>query len=269
MRYCDYHLHTEFSFDSHEKMENVCEAAIEQGIQEIAFTDHYEFAATDTNGYPDLDRRINQIRECQDRYGDRLVIRNGIESGQPQMDPGGEKELFSKYSFDFVIGSVHIAANQGRSSSYDFEHLPQDGYFDVYFEEAKKMAAQCDYDVMGHVTFPFRYVPVELLKKKPIVSYKEQFMELFQIIISRDKGIEVNTSGLRMPLEATMPPLELLQWYRDCGGRIVTVGSDGHSVRSAFSGIEKGFEVLKAAGFREFATYENRKIMMHSLSDGL
>ena len=131
------------------------------------------------------------------------------------------------------------------------------------------MAAQCDYDVMGHVTFPFRYVPVEVLMKKPIVSYKEQFMDLFQIIISRDKGIEVNTSGLRMPLQATMPPLELLRWYKECGGRIVTVGSDGHSVRSAFSGVEKGFEVLKEAGFREFATYQNRQIIMHSLTEEL
>ena len=245
MKYCDYHLHTEFSFDSCEKMENVCEAAIKQGIQEIAFTDHYEFAATDTGGYPNLEQRINKIEECQELYRNQLIIRNGIESGQPQMDMNGEKELFKKYAFDFVIGSVHIAGNQGRSSSYDFVHLPQDGYFDTYFEEAKKMATQCDYDVMGHVTFPFRYVPVEILKKKPIISYKEQFMELFQIIVSRDKGIEVNTSGLRMPLEATMPSFELLKWYKECGGKIITIGSDGHSARSAFSGIEKGFEVIR------------------------
>ena len=32
---CDYHLHSEFSFDSSEKIENICRKAIEEEISEI------------------------------------------------------------------------------------------------------------------------------------------------------------------------------------------------------------------------------------------
>ncbi|MGL4980433.1 MAG: PHP domain-containing protein, partial [Fusobacteriaceae bacterium] len=38
----DYHLHTDFSADSKESLNNVIERGIELGLQEIAITDHYD-----------------------------------------------------------------------------------------------------------------------------------------------------------------------------------------------------------------------------------
>ena len=52
--------------------------------------------------------------------------------------------------------------------------------------------------------------------------------------------------------------LELLRLYRELGGEIVTVGSDGHSCRSAFSGLETGYQVLRDAGFSYAASFEKR-----------
>ena len=39
----DYHLHTEFSDDSSEPMENQVKRAIELGLDEICFTDHVDY----------------------------------------------------------------------------------------------------------------------------------------------------------------------------------------------------------------------------------
>ena len=39
----DYHMHSEISPDAHFSMEAMCESALENGMREIAFTDHYEF----------------------------------------------------------------------------------------------------------------------------------------------------------------------------------------------------------------------------------
>ena len=39
----DYHLHTEFSDDSREPMENQVKRAIELGFEEICFTDHVDY----------------------------------------------------------------------------------------------------------------------------------------------------------------------------------------------------------------------------------
>ena len=265
MIYRDYHLHTGLSFDSREQMENVCEAAVDQGIEEIAFTEHVEFAAEDVAEWPDFKAREEKLRYCREKYGSRLIIRSGVESGQPYKDPIAEKSLFQQNQFDFVIGSVHMVADTGRPSKYAFDENNYLNYFKLYFRESMELAQNCEYDVMGHVTFPFRYVPQYLLEKYPIQSFRKEYQELFEIIIRRDKGIEINTSGLRTPLKETMPSIQIVRWFRDCGGKIVTVGSDGHSARNAFSGIEEGYQVLKEAGYREVAVFQNRQVALMKL----
>ena len=37
---CDYHIHSEYSDDSHYPMDEVVKKAIELGLEEICFTDH-------------------------------------------------------------------------------------------------------------------------------------------------------------------------------------------------------------------------------------
>ena len=258
MRYCDYHLHTGYSFDSKESIENICKKAVEYGIKEICLTDHVEFAAEDARDWPDFAKRDQEIKKCKEKYGDEIIILSGIESGQPQKRPAKEQELFSKQQFDFVIGSIHIVGNSGRPSAYLFNEDNYQNYFMDYFKESKELAEKCNYDVMGHVTFPFRYVPENLLETHPIESFKKEYFELFDLIIARDKGIEINTSGLRTSLKETMPNLQIVKWFKERGGRIVTIGSDGHSARSAFSGLEEGYQVLREAGFCEAARYQQR-----------
>ena len=48
----DYHIHSEFSDDSSEKMSNIVEEAIKKGGKKLCFTDHMEF------NYPDADLSI-------------------------------------------------------------------------------------------------------------------------------------------------------------------------------------------------------------------
>ena len=41
--YADYHIHSEFSDDSREPMENQVRRAIELGLEEICFTEHVDY----------------------------------------------------------------------------------------------------------------------------------------------------------------------------------------------------------------------------------
>lgn len=260
MRYRDYHLHSEFSFDSTEQIENICKKAIEENISEIVLTDHMEFQTENIDKWPDFELRDQALERCRKLYGKFLSIRSGVEVGQPQRDLTKEKRALEKHNFDFVIASIHKVGNIGTLSSISFTEENYTEYIRKYLEESKEMARQCDYDVIGHVTFPFRYVPESLLKKYPIESFKDEYLELFTLIAERGKGIEVNTSGLRTCLHATMPSVQLVRWFKECGGKNITVGSDGHSIRSAFSGLETGYQVLIRAGFQCVAVYREREI---------
>ena len=47
----DSHIHSCFSTDSNEKLENIIERAIELGLDEIAVTDHMDYADREEDDY--------------------------------------------------------------------------------------------------------------------------------------------------------------------------------------------------------------------------
>lgn len=261
MGYRDYHLHTKFSFDSREEPENTCRKAVELGLEEICFTEHFEFGADDAP-WTDIGRWNEEIDRCRELFAGKLIILQGIEAGQPQKEADRAKKLMDSLSYrlDFVIGSIHICGNNGRPSKFGFTKESYKEYFKNYFEDAKELAVTGDFDVMAHLTFPFRYVSEDILREYPIYGFESDFREIFDILISRGKGIEINTSGLRTGLASTMPDEQIVSWYRQQGGQILTIGSDGHSAKSAGSGIVDGYKVAENAGFTGTTAFRGRNL---------
>ena len=112
---------------------------------------------------------------------------------------------------------------------------------------------------MGHLTYPLRYIegdhgiPVDLSK------HQEAIDGIFRALIDSGKALEVNTSGLRQKIGRALPDLPLVRRYRELGGELVTLGSDAHCVEDLGKGIEAGMDLLREAGFRHFAVYEQHK----------
>ena len=229
---CDYHLHSEYSFDSSEKIENICEKAVQTGINEIALTDHAEFPLRETAPWPDFTEREAVITACREKYGAILTIRSGIETGQPWRAPEFEKKLM-KTNPDFVIASVHELDGYPDPHTFVFTRENIKDFISAYLAQMTKLASVCDYDVIGHVTYLFRFVPELLTAEFPPESFRDGYETLFKAVIARGKGL--------------------------------TVGSDGHSCRSAFSGLETGYEVLREAGFSHAASFINRTPSFYKL----
>ena len=262
---CDYHLHSEYSFDSSEKIENICEKAVQTGINEIALTDHAEFPLRETAPWPDFTEREAVITACREKYGAILTIRSGIETGQPWRDAELEKKLMEAKP-DFVIASVHELDGYSDPHTFPFSRENTEEFICTYLAQMTRMASTCDYDVIGHVTYLFRFIPEQITAELAPEYFTDLYEELFKAVIARGKGIEVNCSGLRMPsIGKTMPSAALLKMFRELGGEIVTVGSDGHSCRSAFSGLEAGYEVLREAGFFYASAFQNRNPSFYKL----
>ena len=60
----------------------------------------------------------------------------------------------------------------------------------------------------------------------------------------------------------TLPDLPLVKRYKELGGKLITIGTDAHSADMVGKGIEQGIEVAKAAGFTQYAIYENHQPIM-------
>ena len=114
-----------------------------------------------------------------------------------------------------------------------------------------------DFDVLGHLDIVQRYA-FEAGGVYNFEDYKDYIYDILKIIISRGKGIEVNTSGLSNNL--LFPKLEILHMYKDLKGEILTVGSDAHTSNRVGEKISYAYDMLKDIGFNYVFTYDNRKM---------
>lgn len=255
----DYHMHSKYSFDGHEEIKDICEMAISRGMQEIAITDHCDIYTDKPYTYIlDCPQLYKELRETAKRYEGKLCVRIGVELGQPQVNPEAARQFLKDYPLDFVIGSVHNMENDIDVADYDFDKVDCVEVYSRYLDWLKRLAAEYDYDILGHVTYPLRYM-AKAGYRIDIRPFEERIREIYKIVIQRNKGIELNTSGLYQSIQETMPSPEMVKWYRECGGEIITVGSDAHYLKHVGLPIMQGIEIVKQAGFSYITTFEDRK----------
>lgn len=256
----DYHLHTQRSPDGFESIDAMCERAIALGLSEIAITDHVDFVTHSVYTVEfDAARAHADITRAQQQYEGRLRILRGAEIGQPQANPKEYRRYMDEYSHDFIIGSIHNLKHDADIYYFDYGALDCNQVYEQYIQEMLELARDYDFDVMGHLTYPLRYMH-QYGKTVELSRWEGEFRQLFRLLIQSGRGIEVNTSGLRQEIGQTLPPLSLLKLYRECDGEIITIGSDAHKAKDLGYGIQQGRELLKEAGFTHFSVFEQRKV---------
>ena len=253
-RLADYHLHTEASPDSNEKILNICASALKVGLSEIAITDHYDCGYKEcrnviTASYPSIEYALME-------FGPEIKIKRGIEIGQATQSPEDEKFVLDKFHFDFILGSIHNI--RGHIDFYFMKNEPDpESLIKLYFDELIEMCENCTFDVLAHLTYPLRYAA--FLNKIDLTLYDKQIVRIFRLLAESGRGLEINTGGLRNPnFNSLSPTEELLRLYKSLGGEIITFGSDAHKATDVASGFDKAITAAKNAGFTRYAVYTNR-----------
>lgn len=257
----DYHVHSGCSPDATGvSMEKMCESAVEQGIGQIVFTDHFEFYTDGFQGYPFnetyLQRYFNELSECRKKFGSRLTVLSGMEFGQIHLQPLAMEWYRSHLPFDYLIGSLHKLDNTDLK---DMDYRSDlGGTLNRYFNSLYDMVSAGGYDCVGHIDLIRRYAA-----KQGIQISSEycagRFDRILKKIIQLGKGIEINTSGLRQEAHDTFPSPEILKRYHELGGTIVTVGSDAHRPQDVGAGFDRAAEILAEAGFNSICEFRNHK----------
>ena len=120
-----------------------------------------------------------------------------------------------------------------------------------------------DFDVMGHLTYisKTRYNPT----KRPIRfgEYREIIDEILKTLVRKDKGMEINTSGVDI-CGVFLPQIEFLRRFRELGGKIVTVGSDAHNAERVGQYCDRAVAMARDV-FGYVCTFEDRKPIFHKL----
>lgn len=261
----DYHMHSSFSGDSPSSMKEMIEQAIKLNLHTICFTDHMDmdFPYTPRSAERiftlDTDPYVFEIAKHKELYKEQIKILLGVEIGlQPHLT-NEINEYAKKYDFDFIIGSSHVCHGMDPYQPDYFENRNEDNVHHEYFESIYENIDQnMDFDVYGHLDYVVRYGPTKNINYS-YSKHKDIIDKILKRLIADGKGIEVNTSGYKYGLGMPHPSLEILARYKELGGRILTIGSDGHRpehLTYAFDQIEKE---LRSCGFDEYTVFENRR----------
>ncbi len=279
--FCDYHVHTQFSDDSEYVMEDVIKDALQLNMEEICFTDHVDYGikvdqenltekeiielsrgrelAPLNVHYPQYFQEINRLRKIYPQ----ITIKQGMEFGIQTHTIPMFKKLFNHYDFDFIILSCHQVEDKEFWTQDFQEGRTQKEYNERYYQEILEVIQDYkDYSVLGHLDLITRYDEAGIY---PFEDIKEIVTKILKIVIKDDKGIEVNTSSHRYGLKDLTPSRDILELYKELGGKIITIGSDTHQKNHLGAYIEETKIELRKLGFEYYCTFDKMKPIFHIL----
>jgi len=256
----DYHMHTPLCGHAVGDPREYAMRAFESGLTEIGFSDHAPmFAHAD----PKIAMRMDQlptyhqmIKDVRKQFGKKINIKIALEADFMVGHEEDTRKLLAAYPYDYVIGSVHFIGSWGFDNPFDVASWQGKNIDQVYRDYYKllRLSAQSKlFDIMGHV---------DLVKKfghRPVSDMTTEIMATAEIFKSCGVAVEINTAGLRKPVNEMYPSLKALEIYCQ-EGVLLTFGSDAHNPKEVRADFDKALELARAAGYQEYVTFKNRKI---------
>lgn len=259
----DYHIHSSLSFDSKEDPMEIARAAANAGLKEICFTDHYDF-----NTSPDLPVNIFSEKAWHDQYAnvgvEGLTVRHGVELGIANWNTAEAKALTEWEGLDFIIGSVHfIDGHDPYEKVYWETRTVAKAFEDYLLGILECVKVHTDFDVLGHLTYVCKSVHNPSHAPVPYGDYLDITDEIMKILVSKGKGMEINTSGVDRA-GCFLPQKEYLVRFKQFGGEIVTIGSDAHDRTRVGQYSAEAMEILGDV-FGHVCTFEGRKPVFNKI----
>lgn len=254
----DYHLHSEFSGDSTQNIEEIVKEGIRLGLEEIALTDHleYDIEGMTDNWILDVDRYTKRVFELREKYKKDIDLKFGVEVGVQPHTKDYLESVIKKYPFDFVIASSHAIDRVDLAFGEIQAGKTKDEVHNLYFEYVlQNIEKYSEFNVYGHIDFVTRYGG----EKFRGLDYKKHF-DIIDVIlkklIEKGKGIEVNTSGYRYREDRFYPCTDILKRYYELGGEILTIGSDSHIKDYMTMDFDRVYDFLESIGVKYISSFD-------------
>lgn len=259
----DYHMHLEKGSFVEEWWLKFYEKAKERNIQEIGITEHghrfKEFRPIYNHipiTEPWCDSTLEEYKEFMSFLKEKYNVKIGVEMDYFPEKEKEIKELLREYNFfDYVLGSVHfidhgfgfdIDSNDPRWTERDIEEI-----FEDYFDKLEKLIKSELYDVVAHLDL------VKLWGGRLPKNIDFLYEKVAKEIVRYNLTIEINTSGLRKPVQEIYPSprfLSLISSY----SIPLTFGADAHTPEDVGRDIEGAYRLAKNLGFKYISLFEKR-----------
>lgn len=273
----DMHMHTWFSTDSEACPCDMADEAVRKGLKTICFTDHFDKDDLEwgEEGIFDVDAYFVEMQKLQEEYAGKLNIRIGIELGLRTYLKDYYEELTKKYPFDFVIGSVHnvpykkdaegnILYTDPAAEKLFTDRTDKEAYRLMMETTLENVRTSECFQTLGHLDYVVRYGKSRE-KEYSYTDYADIIDEILKLLIEKEKGLEVNSAGLKYGLPFAHPHPDVLKRYHELGGEIITIGADAHKPEHIAYDFAKAEEILKSCGFKYYTEFFEQKPVFKQL----
>lgn len=273
----DMHMHTWFSTDSEACPRDMADEAVRKGLKTICFTDHFDKDDLEwgEEGIFDVDAYFVEMQKLQEEYAGKLNIKIGIELGLRTYLKDYYEELTKKYPFDFAIGSVHnvpykkdaegnILYTDPAAEKLFTDRTDKEAYRLMMETTLENVRTSDCFQTLGHLDYVVRYGKSRE-KEYSYTDYADIIDEILKLLIEKEKGLEVNSAGLKYGLPFAHPHPDVLKHYRELGGEIITIGADAHKPEHIAYDFAKAEEILKSCGFKYYTEFFEQKPVFKQL----
>ena len=249
----DLHNHTTLCNHAEGTVEQYIEAAIANGTNIFAFTDHapMDFDPKYRMSFEQMAEYKTMVMTAKEKYKEQIDILFAYEVDYLE---GHMDERILNADVDFLIGSVHFIDEWGFDNPEfigHYEHEDINVIWQKYFDQIEKMAQSRLFDIAGHLDL------IKVFKYMPTRDITEIADNALKAIKKADMALEINVAGYRKPIGEAYPSVELLQRAYTLNIPI-TFGSDAHKPEQVGLFRKEAEALARDVGYTHCATFNKR-----------
>lgn len=255
----DSHLHSGFLDHTKDDIDSIVETANELGFDEIAITEHFIWyliehpkpitdddrdtlfveksqIPNDARKTTDLQTYVKEIDRVAAKYS--MKVLKGLEVDYFSQYENDIRNVLKNHKFDVLLGSSHYICDEELPESEKYLHLGFEKritsfiekyginrVYELYFENISNAIRSGLFDYIAHIDFIKKAIPN--YSKEKAFSYIYPILEL---MIKEKVGLEINLKGIKK-FQEPFPSHEVIDAYKNLGGKKISIGSDAHSVK--------------------------------------
>ncbi len=255
----DQHVHSNFSFDSNEALENYINVS---NKNDIVTTEHLDFANPIIN-YKDSSieyfKYIEEITSLNKKYSNKFF--SGIEIGYTQKSEKKIEDFLKNKNFNLKLLSIH------QNGIYDYmcvnkKIISLDALIKEYFEQMiQALESSIKFNVLAHFEYGLRMIDISIIEFDNLASV---FLnKIIELIVKKEIAFEVNTKSMYKYKKENLYNY-MIEKYIKKGGRLFTLGSDAHNIKEYAYKFDEARKFLLDRNIKEIILFKD-KIKMEKL----
>ena len=256
----DQHVHSSFSFDSNEDLENYINVS---NNSDIITTEHLDFENPIIN-YKDSSidylKYVGQIKNLNKKYSNKFFL--GIEIGYTPNSEKRIEDFLKDKNFNLKLLSIH------QNGNYDYmcvnkKLISLEVLIQEYFEQMiQALESSIEFNVLAHFEYGLRMIDISVIEFDNLASV---FLnKIIELIVKKEIAFEVNTKSMYKYKKENLYSY-MIEKYIKKGGRLFTLGSDAHNIKEYAYKFDEAKKFLLSKNIKEVILFKDKVIMQKLL----